>query len=384
VRAWYTNPSIDPTALRPSIASSAVFRIEHIISSLTTSVASVTWSAFHKKVRLLMAREVKAMNVMRANVCMALACAFCIALGAVVSADDAQLDRAKELYRSAAYDEALGVLDAIRVTAPSPESLEVGEYRVFCLVALDRKDEARNAIAALISANPFYELSETQASPRVRAVFKEVRKSLLPSLVQSAYADAKAAFDRKDPQSAAGFERVLTLLRDPDLSSNTDLGDLAVVAGAFRDLSAARELAAAAPPPAAAPSARDNNIPGGESAAAKPAEPPVYRDGAPNLVPPVVISQTLPGTHLAERRLWTGAVEVLIDETGKVLSARMAMPVQPTYDRQLLQAALNWKYRPATKDGAPARYIKIINVRLDTRPTCTMLVTQQCRPANER
>jgi hypothetical protein len=254
---------------------------------------------------------------------------------------------------------------------------------VFCLVALDRKDEARNAIATLISANPFYELSETQASPRVRAVFKEVRKSLLPALVQSAYTEAKAAFDRKDPDSAAGFERVLTLLRDPDLASNTDLGDLAVVATAFRDLSAARELLAAAPPPAAAPP-RDNSGPVGESAAAKPAEPPVYRDGAPNLVPPVVISQTLPPTHLAERRLWTGAIEVLIDETGKVLSARMATPVQPTYDRQLLQTALNWKYRPATKDGMPARYIKIINVRLDTRPDCTMLVTQQCRPAGER
>ena len=208
-----------------------------------------------------------------------------------------------------------------------------------------------------------------------------MRKSLLPALVQSAYADAKAAFDRKDPESAAGFERVLTLLRDPDISSNTDLGDLTVVAAAFRDLSAARELAAAAPPPPAAPSARDNSA-GGESAAANPAEPPVYRDGAPNLVPPVVVSQAMPPTHLAERRLWTGAVEVLIDETGKVLSARMAMPVQPTYDRQLLQAALNWKYRPAMKDGAPARYIKIINVRLDTRPNCTMLVTQQCRPAN--
>jgi len=324
------------------------------------------------------------MNVMRPNLCMALACAFSIALGAVVNADDAQLDRAKELYRSAAYDEALGVLDTIRAAAPSPEALEISEYRVFCLVALDRKDEARNAIATLISSDPFYELSEAQASPRVRAVFKEVRKSLLPSLVQNAYAAAKVAFDRKDPQSAAGFERVLTLLRDPDLSSNTDLGDLTVVAAAFRDLSAARELAAAAPPPAAAPAARDNASPGGESAAAKPAEPAVYREGAPNLVPPIAISQTLPPTHLAERRLWTGAIEVLIDETGKVLSARMAMPVQPTYDRQLLQAALNWKYRPATKDGAPARYIKIINVRLDTRPDCTMLVTQQCRPANER
>jgi hypothetical protein len=325
----------------------------------------------------------EAMNVMRTNPCVALACAFMVALSAVLSAADAQLDRAKELYRSAAYDEALGVLDTIRATAPSPEAVEVSEYRVFCLVALDRKDEARNAIATLISANPFYELSEAQASPRVRAVFKEVRKSLLPALVQSAYTEAKAAFDRKDPDSAAGFERVLTLLRDPDLASNTDLGDLAVVATAFRDLSAARELLAAAPPPAAAP-ARDNSGPGGESAAAKPAEPPVYRDGAPNLVPPVVISQTLPPTHLAERRLWTGAIEVLIDETGKVLSARMATPVQPTYDRQLLQTALNWKYRPATKDGMPARYIKIINVRLDTRPDCTMLVTQQCRPAGER
>jgi TonB family protein len=322
------------------------------------------------------------MNVMRMNLCVALACALFAALSAVVSADDAQLDRAKELYRSAAYDEALGVLDDIRATAPSTETLEVSEYRVFCLVALDRKDEARNAIAALISANPFYELSEAQASPRVRAVFKEVRKSLLPALVQSAYAEAKAAFDRKDAESAAGFERVLTLLRDPELSSNTDLGDLAVVAAAFRDLSAARELAAAAPPPAPAPSARDNSSPGGDSAAGSPPEPPVYRDGAPNLVAPVVISQTLPPTHLAERKLWTGAIEVLIDETGKVLSARMAMPVQPTYDRQLLQAARNWKYRPATKDGTPARYVKIINVRLDTRRDCTMLVTQDCRPAN--
>jgi hypothetical protein len=258
----------------------------------------------------------------------------------------------------------------------------VNEYRVFCLVALDRKDEARSAITALISANPFYELSETQASPRVRSAFKEVRKALLPTLVQSAYADAKAAFDRKDPQSAAGFERVLALLRDPDLASNSDLADLAVVAGAFRDLSAARELAAAAAPPAPPVAPRDGGGATEIVARGKPAEPPVYRDGEPNLVPPGVISQALPTSHLAERRLWTGAVEVLIDESGKVLSARMAMPVQPTYDKQLLQAALTWKYRPAMKDGTPARYIKVINVRLDTRPDCTMLVTQQCRPSN--
>jgi hypothetical protein len=321
------------------------------------------------------------MIVMRTSVRIALASAMFLAVCAAVSADDDLLGRAKELYRSAAYDEALGVLDSIRATAPSTDAQEVSEYRVFCLVALDRRDEARNAIAALIKADPSYQLSEAQASPRVRAVFKEVRQSLLPTLVQSAYADAKAAFDKKDPQATAEFERVLTLLHDPDLAAAPELKDLTTVAAAFRDLSVARDAAAAAAKPATPPTARENSSPAGESTAlAKPPEPPVYRDGEPNFVAAVAINQALPQAHLAERRLWTGAIEVLIDETGKVLSARMAMPVQPTYDRQLIQAALNWKYRPATKNGKPARYIKIINVRLDTRPECTMVVNSQCRP----
>mgnify|MGYP003693705043 CR=1 FL=1 len=98
----------------------------------------------------------------------------CLTWCAVVAADDDLLGRAKDLYRSAAYDEALGVLDSIAATTPLVDSVEVNEYRVFCLVALDRKDEARNAISALVSANPSYQLSEAQASPRVRAAFKEV------------------------------------------------------------------------------------------------------------------------------------------------------------------------------------------------------------------
>ena len=49
VGAWYTNPSSDPTASPPPIASDGFFHVEHIISSLTTSVTSVTWDAFHKR-----------------------------------------------------------------------------------------------------------------------------------------------------------------------------------------------------------------------------------------------------------------------------------------------------------------------------------------------
>lgn len=316
------------------------------------------------------------MSVIRKSVSVALASAMCLALCAVVNADDDPLGRAKELYRSAAYDEALGILDTISTTEETG-SLEVNEFRVFCLVALDRKEEARNAIAALITANPSYELSETQASPRVRAVFKDVRQSLLPTLVQRAYAEAKTAFDRKDPQATAQFEHVLALLHDPDLAQSSELTDLGVVATAFRDLSVARDAAAAsAKAAAAAPTAAE------AAARAKPAEPPVYRDGEPNLTPAVTISQTMPTAQLPERRVWTGAIEVLIDENGKVLSAQMATPIFGAYDRQLIQAALNWKYRPALKNGNPARYIKIINVRVDSRPECSTFVTAQCRPAN--
>ena len=318
------------------------------------------------------------MSVIRKSVSVALASAMCLALCVVVRADDDPLGRAKELYRSAAYDEALGILDTIS-TAAASDSLEVNEFRVFCLVALDRKEEARTAIAALITANPSYELSETQASPRVRAVFKDVRQSLLPTLVQRAYADAKAAFDRKDPQATAQFEHVLTLLHDPDLAQNSELTDLGVVATAFRDLSVARDAAAAsakAAAAAAAPTAAE------AAARAKPAEPPVYRDGEPNLTPAIAISQTIPTAQLPERRVWTGAIEVLIDETGKVLSAQMATPIFGAYDKQLMQAAQNWKYRPALKNGVPARYIKIINVRVDSRPECSTFVSAQCRPVN--
>jgi hypothetical protein len=311
------------------------------------------------------------MSVIRVSVSIALASVLGLSFPPLLRAADDPLVRAKELYRTAAYDEALGILDGISTATPST-STEVNEYRVFCLVALDRKDDAKSAISALITADPSYQLSEAQASPRVRAVFKEVRDTLLPTIIQRTYADAKAAFDRKEPAAAAQFERVLSLLKDPDLKATPELTDLGVVAAAFRDLSAAREAAAPKAAPAPAPV-----VP------SKPAEPMVYRDGEPNFTPAMIINQTIPTAVLPERRVYAGAVEVLIDESGKVLSAKMATPIFGAFDRQLIQTAVNtWKYKPALKNGAPARYIKIVNVRIDSRPPCSTFVNADCRPAN--
>ena len=282
-----------------------------------------------------------------------------------------ELDKAKELYRSASYDEALMLLDGLPAAAAPAEAMEAREYRVFCLVALDRRDDAKKAMEALVSADPLYLMSETEASPRVRTMFTDVRKAMLPSIVQSAYADAKALFDSKDAKATAGFDRVLALLKDPDVAGNAGLADLATVASGFRDLSRARTastsavstnpLAATPPPPAAGP--------------ARPAAPTV----APVMVAPVVLSQSVPVPQVREEREWDGEVEVTIDANGKVTAARMTKPIHPVYDQQLIRAAMAWTYKPALRDGAPTIYTKQITIHVDSRPECSPRITRPCR-----
>src|SRR5690349_15353284 len=99
------------------------------------------------------------MSVIRTSVSVALASLVCaiVCVTVAAAADQDPLGRAKDLYRTAAYDEALGVLNSIPASATSANATEVNEYKVFCLLALDRNDEARQAITALVTANPSYQ-----------------------------------------------------------------------------------------------------------------------------------------------------------------------------------------------------------------------------------
>ena len=105
------------------------------------------------------------MKVMRASVAAALAVMLCL-VGVIQLNASEELTRAKELYRSASYDEALNVLDSIRPSAGAGEEIEVHQFRVLCLVALDRKEDAKRAMAALITASPQYQLSDARCSPK--------------------------------------------------------------------------------------------------------------------------------------------------------------------------------------------------------------------------
>jgi TonB family protein len=58
-------------------------------------------------------------------------------------------------------------------------------------------------------------------------------------------------------------------------------------------------------------------------------------------------------------------VALVIDESGNVESVTLLTSLQPEYNPVLLKAAREWKFRPATKDGLPVRYRKVVGIRLN-------------------
>jgi hypothetical protein len=273
------------------------------------------------------------------------------------------LSAARELYASAAYEDALAVLSRLNVAGLRPDDGRTADqYRALCLLALGKTAEASQAIEAVVAGQPLYRPSEGEVSPRVRAAFSDVRQRVLPGLVQQRYAQYKVAFDRKDYQtSSAGFNELLALYADPDLATaagRPPLADLRVLIGGFYELS----LQSLAPPPAPEPAATARAF---ASASQQMPEPPrYYSPGEGNVVPPTPLRQQVPPYPGTVTRPMVGAIEVLIDENGMVVAANMRAPVSPSYDRQVVNAAQNWRYRPATVNGVPVKFRKLIQVAI--------------------
>ncbi len=272
------------------------------------------------------------------------------------------LSAARELYASAAYEDALAVLSRLNMAGLRPDDGRTADqYRALCLLALGKTAEASQAIEAVVAGQPLYRPTEGEVSPRVRAAFSDVRQRVLPGLVQQRYAVYKTAFDRKDYRTAsAGFNELLALYADPDLAlagTRPPLSDLRVLIGGFYELS----LQASTPPPAPDP------LPPARTAIATPQqqlpEPPrLYSSADGDVVPPVVVRQQLPPYPGQVNRPMVGAIEVVIDENGYVVQAAMRASVVPSYDRQVVSSAQNWRYRPAMRNGTPVKYRKMVQV----------------------
>ena len=62
-----------------------------------------------------------------------------------------------------------------------------------------------------------------------------------------------------------------------------------------------------------------------------------------------------PGTNL-------GSIEVVIDESGAVIDAAIRASVSRFYDNVLIESSKLWHYRPATRQGRPVTYRRLIAV----------------------
>jgi TonB family protein len=277
-------------------------------------------------------------------------------------AQDADLAAARDLYASAAYDDALTLLNRLRsADHPASQSRAIDQYRAFCLLALGRPGDAEQAIEAVVAAEPMFQPGESDASPRIRSAFTVVRRRMLPSIIQQKYAQAKAAFDRKEFGAAAdGFTQVLTALADQDVAAEAKqppLSDLRTLAGGFQELAA---KAAAPPPPPPAPVV----VAAPPPPPPPPAAPRIYTGGETGIVPPVVVNQALPsfpGQVIVPRN---GKLEVVIDELGVVESATMTASVNQNYDAMVLAATRAWRFKPATLNGMPVKFRKTVQITI--------------------
>ena len=267
---------------------------------------------------------------------------------------------ARDLYASAAYDEALSVLNGLDVSSrPASDRLQVNQYRAFCLVALRRTDEAEKAIEAVVADEPMYHPSTSDASPRLISAFATVRQRVLPGIVQQKYAHAKAAFDRKEFAAAASeFDQVLQMYSDADLrdaGARAPLSDLRTLASGFRDLA----VQAIPPPPvvAAAPMA-----PAPPPKPAAPMPNRIYNLSDAGVVPPVILRQELPPFPVGAAPAGQGVLEVIINEQGTVDAAQMRVAMNPRYDSVVLTATRTWKFKPATVNGMPVKFRKLVTI----------------------
>jgi TonB family protein len=287
---------------------------------------------------------------------------------------------ARDLYASARYDEALSALNGLRI-GDNVDRRSIEQYRALCLLALGRTAEAETAIGAVVTADPMYRPGESEAAPRVRATFTDVRKRLLPEIIASRYASAKSTYDRKDWVIAEQqFTIVLALIDDPDNAGR--LSDMRTLASGFLELSARLATPPPLPPaPAVEPKALASSataaaigVPAPTAAApvapVTPTPGKIYIVDDPGVSPPVVIKQDIPNIPqpLMATAKARGLVEVIVDERGRVISMTVRSSIHPVYDAQLLASARDWRYRPAMFNGQPVPFRRLIQVAVKRTP----------------
>lgn len=340
----------------------------------------------------------------------ALALLLALPAGATAAPQDS-IAAARDLYTTAGYDEALAMLTRLRAGTTEPAEVRtIDQYRVFALFALGRTQEAEQVVEGMALLDPLWVLPRGEAPPRIEALFAAARTRALPGVVRQRLGAARVLYAEKRYAAAAeAFTGVLTLLEDPAVAqaTGTDAAPFQALATGFRDLSLAadeqaRAAAANAPAPTGAAAQGATAVQGDpplvpEPATPAPAEPattqaartepgPAPTDlpatppagpagaaapsAAPVIVPPVVIAQVIPrpsDISVPMGSPQTILMDIVIDENGRVERAEIRKSVDRLYETQLVAATRGWRYRPATQNGRPVKYLRTLEVTLNPR-----------------
>lgn len=313
----------------------------------------------------------------------------------------ADLASAKALYAAASYEEALTVLASIENT----ENLEqVNQIRALCQLALGRTDDAREAIQAIVMHNPLYQIESNDVSPKLVALFQDVRHQTMPAAARALYARAKSRYDAKDwRQASTQFTALLTLLADKAAAEQqAALSDLRQLGEGFltlarneiaaderraeearnaeeaRRAAEERRVAQAAAAEAArleseaAASLLPQATASSTGGAGPPAQARIYSVDDRDVTPPVELTRVMPrwvppSAAMATMTL-SGLVELVIDEAGAVTDVSIVKPIAPRYDQALKSLARSWRYRPAMRSGGPVRYRQLLEIVLRPAP----------------
>ena len=264
--------------------------------------------------------------------------------------------RARALYETAAYEEALSLLIAIE---DATNVGEVEQYRALCLLALGRPADAERALEQIALRKPLFVMDIEEVSPRLLIMYRDVRLRLVPTVARNLFARGKASFDAKRyPQAAAQLQELVALLSvDEPATSSNGMPELRQLADGFLQLSLT-EIAAV----------RVSDV---TSPTAAPARDRTYSIADRTVIGPVEIVRHLP-TRVALGKndtagLYQGLIEVVIDTTGVVKSSEIVRSITPSYDEVLLEATRDWRFQPATLNGTPVPYRKQFEIIVHSR-----------------
>ena len=268
------------------------------------------------------------------------------------------LETARGLYADAAFEEALLALTKLPNESSPKDARLADEYRIFTLFALGRTGEAERAAETLIRRDPIGGLQSPDASPRIHTMFGAVRARVLPAVIRDKYRSGRAAVDNKEfARGARELGDTLRLIDEAGSAGIDDdgLADLRELADGFLVLAKAQPGASTAMA----------NAP--KTAGVPVSAPRIYGVKDTDVTPPAIISQELPDVPASLRATVASArrpmmVAVTVDETGRVQDSHVVIPMNPVYDRLVMAAAKNWRYRPAVKDGKTVAYQRVIAI----------------------